>query len=618
MNSLPHLGVILTGLILCGAALGQTTPADVEQSFVEVQTRGPVHEAFAQPYDVAVQIDAVIQQKPPNPIAEEPPDLKPEGANMTWIPGYWTWDADSNSFMWISGVYRDAPAGRVYVAGYWEQTTDGGWRWVHGFWAPADQAELPYVPPPPASLDTGPTLPPPGDDYTYVPGCWVYSSARYAWRPGYYVQCRPDMVWIPPCYVWTPGGCLYVSGYWDYPLERRGCLFAPVVFSGSLWLTPGWCWRPSHVITPLALLDALFIDGRAGHYRYGDWYSRQYANRGIQPWHHVGTKGFDPLYAHYRAVNRNNAVWQASLATQYNDRLTGKASRPPRTLAQQAATVQQTNNAKLRVATPLAQVAQVAAGSGLKLTQATGPQQQQTRLAAQQMLQASQTRRSTEANLALQKSTKSTTTAALKVTQPPQVHHETKLPPSVKVDPKMPAAVKTPTHDAASVHAGKVPQTETKQAPAQLKVDSAAAVQPQHKTVQSLPKVEHAANVAPIKTVTPNHVPPLKAMNPAPQIRTVQQLPKVEHTANVAPIKTITPNHAAPLKAMTPAPQIKTAQALPQVQHNNHVAPVKTMTAATHTVRTPPPPQVHARPAQPAAPAHSGGSRANNAQHKSK
>src|SRR5580692_2847818 len=138
MNTLPRAGVLLTGLVLCGASWGQAPAPDIEQTFAEAQTRGPVHEAFARPYDMAVQIDPVIKQKPPAPIPEEPPAVKPEGDSVGWIAGYWAWDADNNEFMWISGTYRNAPAGRVYVAGYWEQTADGGWRWVHGYWAPAD------------------------------------------------------------------------------------------------------------------------------------------------------------------------------------------------------------------------------------------------------------------------------------------------------------------------------------------------------------------------------------------------------------------------------------------------------------------------------------------------
>ena len=39
---------------------------------------------------------------------------------------------------------------------------------------------------------------------------------------------NPDWVWVPARYIWTPGGCVFVVGYWVHPLERCGLLFAPV------------------------------------------------------------------------------------------------------------------------------------------------------------------------------------------------------------------------------------------------------------------------------------------------------------------------------------------------------------------------------------------------------
>src|SRR5262245_61030248 len=70
-------------------------PADkdyAEEPGVQVQTRGPVHEAFAQPTEVKPQPGPIVPKKPPGPITEEPPEQKPEGDNVIWIPGYWSWD----------------------------------------------------------------------------------------------------------------------------------------------------------------------------------------------------------------------------------------------------------------------------------------------------------------------------------------------------------------------------------------------------------------------------------------------------------------------------------------------------------------------------------------------
>src|SRR5262249_45078856 len=154
---------------------------------------------------------------------------RPEGDNVQWIPGYWSWNEDAQDFLWVSGVWRQVPPGRRWVPGYWTEA-DNGWQWVSGFWAPADREELPYQPPPPASLDTGPSAPAPNDDSSYIPGAWNYQANQYVWQPGAWQANRPGQVWIPASYVWTPQGYIYVPGYWDYALDNRGLLFAPAAF----------------------------------------------------------------------------------------------------------------------------------------------------------------------------------------------------------------------------------------------------------------------------------------------------------------------------------------------------------------------------------------------------
>src|SRR5438874_4446826 len=152
--------------------LGQAGPPpagpDSPPPGIEVQTRGPVHEAFAQPVSTQPEPSPVVPKAPPDPIPEEPPDQRPEGDNAEWIGGYWSWDADQNDFIWVSGTWRNVPPGQRWVPGYWENTPDG-WRWVHGFWAPDTQAEVPYLPEPPAPLNTEPSTPPPDENSFYTP-----------------------------------------------------------------------------------------------------------------------------------------------------------------------------------------------------------------------------------------------------------------------------------------------------------------------------------------------------------------------------------------------------------------------------------------------------------------
>src|SRR5207237_10894809 len=92
-----------------------------------ILTRGMVHEAFAQPFELQSEPGPVVPKEPPPPVPKLPPAQRPEGDNVQFLPGYWAWDADRNDFLWISGIYRNAPAGRQYVQGYWTQGPEG-WR----------------------------------------------------------------------------------------------------------------------------------------------------------------------------------------------------------------------------------------------------------------------------------------------------------------------------------------------------------------------------------------------------------------------------------------------------------------------------------------------------------
>ena len=63
----------------------------------QVLTRGPVHEAFAGMVTFNPEPGVVVTKAPPDVIEETPPEERPEGDHVTWIPGYWTWDdADSD------------------------------------------------------------------------------------------------------------------------------------------------------------------------------------------------------------------------------------------------------------------------------------------------------------------------------------------------------------------------------------------------------------------------------------------------------------------------------------------------------------------------------------------
>jgi hypothetical protein len=100
------------------ALFAQPAPADAEEG-VQVLTRGPVHEAFAETVSFDPEPGIVVPKAPPVAIEEVPPEQRLEGANVAWIPGYWAWDDERKDFLWVSGIWRDLPPGRQWVPGYW-------------------------------------------------------------------------------------------------------------------------------------------------------------------------------------------------------------------------------------------------------------------------------------------------------------------------------------------------------------------------------------------------------------------------------------------------------------------------------------------------------------------
>src|SRR5439155_7565867 len=136
---------------------------------VEVLTRGPVHEAYANAVSTQPMPGLIAPKPPPEPIEELPPDQKPAGDNVQWMPGYWSWDDDKQDYLWVSGFWRVPPPNRNWVPGSW-RTVNGQWQWTGGFWAEAAQPEITYLPQPPAPVpDAGPSTPAPGPDYLYAP-----------------------------------------------------------------------------------------------------------------------------------------------------------------------------------------------------------------------------------------------------------------------------------------------------------------------------------------------------------------------------------------------------------------------------------------------------------------
>lgn len=277
----------------------EPTTQEQQEEGVEYLSRGPLHEAFATPYETVTEAGQWVDQTPPEAIEELPPEYRPEGDNVTWIPGYWDWDSQENDYIWISGLWRDIPPGQSWIPGYWEQN-EGRYRRVSGFWADQDVQEIAYLPAPPDSLEQGPSSPAPDNNHFYIPGYWRYQNTDYQWVPGYWAETQPGWVWTPVQYCWTPNGYVFTGGYWDYTLMNRGYLFTPVRYTQPLYTSPNYFYRPRYLVdTGETLLIHLFMGPRANRYYFGNYYDAVGGN--YRPW--ISTFGngnrYDPLYTYY-------------------------------------------------------------------------------------------------------------------------------------------------------------------------------------------------------------------------------------------------------------------------------------------------------------------------------
>ena len=317
------------------ALFAQAVPADADDG-VQVLTRGPVHEAFAETVTFDPEPGIVVPKTPPAAIEEVPPEQRPKGDNVAWIPGYWGWDDERNDFLWVSGVWRNLPPGRQWVPGYWGKSGQG-YQWTSGYWADGETNEVEYLPEPPATVEAGPNIAASSTDQTWLPGCWVWQNRRYAWRPGFWATVEPDWVWVPAHYVWAPRGYVFVDGYWDYSIARRGVLFAPVYFSAGVYGQPGFSYSPTTVIDLGVFANHLFLRPRYQHYYFGDYYAANYRGAGFHPWFSINTGrfGYDPIYAHQRWQHRQDRGWEQRQRADFQGRRDHEDLRPPRTWADQ-------------------------------------------------------------------------------------------------------------------------------------------------------------------------------------------------------------------------------------------------------------------------------------------
>lgn len=548
---------------------------------IEVQLRGPLHEAFAQPWETNQEPGAATTKEPPQPIAEEPPEQRPESPDAQWIPGYWAWDAERDDFIWVSGVYRIPPQGRTFVPGYWEQAGNG-WRWVSGFWSNDNQADISYTPQPPAPLENGPSMPAPDDNSMYVPGTWIYRDGRFVWRPGYYAAYQEGRVWVPARYNWTPSGYVFVDSYWDVPFENRGLIYAPVCFNQPLWTNPYWSYRPGFVLNFGLFFDSVFLRHGSGHYHYGNYYDGRYARYGYRPWY-SGAGRHDPMFAYHGWQNRQqHPNWIANQSQVYANRTSGRAVAPPVTLAQQ------TNFVNTKQGSPVVTPIRQFQNTNVRVVNAT-PAQQKIQLAnVQQNREIVKNRQKVESSAVTKNNSRTSSPitdvkvnrANILGTSAKAVAPASKLPPDLRSPlPTVPQKAVSPTT--------KSPPPLTKQSsPAPKatplpKKDGSAQKQAPPAVQQAAPTPKSTPTPTKANAPVPKQVAPPPAKKAAPPTMTAPP------PAKKAPAPTI---RQTPQPKAAPATNQKTAPAAPRTIAPRPTAPPKT------NVTRPSPPRVQPAP----------------------
>ncbi len=561
-------------LAVCAVTAAIPALARAAEAEVEVLAKGPVHEAYAEPSERQPVASPVVPKEPPQAIEELPPDQKPEGENVQWLPGYWAYDEDRKDFVWVSGFWRVPPPARTWMPGSWQKAGDG-WQWSGGLWAPvqAQKAELEYLPPPPKPLDEdGASIPAPAADQVYIPGSWVYRQ-RFVWRPGYWSPYRANWIWQSAHYRWTPCGHIFIDGYWDYPLAARGVLFAPAYIPPVFYADPGYVYAPTYIVREPCLYGAFFARRGYGSYYFGDYFAPNYASIGFTAWNgHISATvrlgGFyDPLFSHYSIGFGGDPFWGGGgLNNLYAGRYRGDYARPPVNFVQQTTVINNITNVKnvtnVNNVQMLSTLKDAPKTTQVKLAAVSETARKQQQTQARDLRTIGVKRSDQEVKLvSTRPMTGGTTPAAprsVKLDVPTNLHPLVSAP---VIDPAKPGHT-LPKAD--HPLAGVAPKGTTPDPKVTLpKVDPKPVIPmplPKVDPKVTLPKVDPKPVIPmPLPKVEPRPVVPnpLPKVEPKPVIpapKPVIPMPKVEPKVSIAPPVTVPAPRPAPVPVPAPAP----------------------------------------------------------------
>jgi len=256
----------------------------------------PIHEAFAQPAAPTLDSAVVVTKKPPEPIEELPPDVKPEGDNVVWLPGYWAFDSEARPISFGSAAsgatFRRAVSGwRILDAGR------HGFRWTPGYWSESTPQQTYY--PPPAGSRRGRAPPAPNDDSFMSPDMDLPRHALHV-AAGLLDRASPRLDVDAAALLVDTAGYIFVDGFGTTSSVVGASCSAPTYFGRGISRLED---RISHrnVIGVRPARASLFIRPTVGAYYFGDYYGPRYVGLGYTPWLDYRYRGrnVDPAWSYY-------------------------------------------------------------------------------------------------------------------------------------------------------------------------------------------------------------------------------------------------------------------------------------------------------------------------------
>ena len=351
--------------------------------------------------------------------------------------------------------------------------------------------------------------------------------------PGYWATVQPDWDWVPAHYVYAPRGYVFVDGYWDYSIRRRGVLFAPVYFTAGVYAQPGFSYSPTTVINPDVFTNCLFVRPQCQHYYFGDYYAANYEAGGFYPSYSYNSNhyGYDPIYAHDRWLHRQDGQWERRVAADFQNRRDHEDARPPRTWAAQReidARAGQSRERGIVMAAPLNDLSR-SKDSPLRFQPVGQSERRQFSQHAQEMQRFGQQRQSLESNTGGVRPDRGQGSRAASV----------RLPGSPIV--ARPAAELDRNHVPPQAHAAPKPDLNVAAKPRMTRFPG----QPQQGVTRPQPQGQ-----APAERAAPQRQAPAERASPQRQAPAERAAPQRQ-----APVERAAPHRQAPVERAAPEPR---------------------------------------------------------------